>query len=144
MIESTLDIWSIDRFRSNSWIGITTNATINSSNHIVMGRGVAYQAKSRYPMLPQILSNHVSHNGNTICFIPDFKIFSFPVKHNWWEKADLDLIKSSADQLYRIISIFSMHTFYLPCPGCGNGNLSWGMVKPIISFLPDNVICVSK
>ena len=73
-------------------------------------------------------------------------IITFPVKHNWWEKADIDLIVKSCMQLNKCINENGFDKVYLPRPGCGNGQLSWETdVKPVISeVLLKKVIIVWK
>jgi hypothetical protein len=71
-------------------------------------------------------------------------LFAFPVKHNWWEQANLDLIYDSAAALEKLAKSMPEATFVLPRPGCGMGHLEWEDVKDIISFLPDNVKVISK
>jgi hypothetical protein len=71
-------------------------------------------------------------------------VASFPVKHNWWETANIELIKKSCIEL--ITSIFDSDYFdnkfkviWLPFVGCGNGHLSWEKeVKPVISKMLDD------
>jgi len=129
---------------------ITTNGTIKKDGTIVMGRGCAREAKDRDPLLPFTLGWHVKETGNKPLLIvvsgtSNGLVCSFPVKHNWWEQADLSLIKESAHRLMDIIeSSPEPRTFILPRPGCGNGKLTWEQVKPVLEFLPDNVWVISK
>ena len=61
-------------------------------------------------------------------------MITFPVKHNWWEAADLGLIERSASELLKIIEVKKIkEAVYLPRPGCGNGRLNWEDVKKILS-----------
>ena len=63
----------------------------------------------------------------------------FPVKHNWREKAQFDLIHTSTHALLFYALAYPDAIWALPRPGCGNGGLDWSMVEPIVSVLPDNV-----
>jgi hypothetical protein len=48
-------------------------------------------------------------------------LITFPVKHTWWEAADLDLIERSARELLKMIEVKKIQeAIYLPRPGCGN------------------------
>jgi len=40
-----------------------------------------------------------------VFYFPEYGLITFPVKHNWWEAADLDLIDRSARELLRIIEV---------------------------------------
>lgn len=150
MIELSLDIWSVHdpSPASKVWIGITTNGIVKRDGCLVMGRGVAAQAKSKLPNIDLRLGTHVTDSGNTILMMHDLKAFSFPVKHHWHDRADLELIRASAIDLKTLIDCEHHRgsTFYLPRPGCGNGGLTWQtQVKPVLQSvdLPDNVFIVS-
>ncbi len=120
---------------------ITTNGFVKKNGEAVMGRGCAKEAAQRYPKLPKELGYSIKTFGNEIAwfFHDTQELISFPVKHNWWEKADLDLIKKSTEDLYGITTCFPKDTFILPKPGCGNGQLKWEEVEPILKVLPDSV-----
>ena len=99
-----------------------------------MGRGCALEARLKHPTIPAILGEAITRHGNHVHWLygglKGNIIFSFPVKHRWNEKADLDLIERSADELRKIVPI--PWTVVLPRPGCGNGGLKWESVKPIL------------
>ena len=128
------DIWKY----SADIICITTNGTIKNNGEGVMGAGIALQAKKKNLDLPAILGNTLKIYGNHFC---EFKNYAFfPVKHNWWEKADLELIERSALELANFANLNADKIYVLPRPGCGNGGLKWEEVKEIIELiLPDNV-----
>ena len=142
MIETFGNIWNFHL--QDKWIAITTNGTVKSDGSCVMGRGVAKQAKDRYPQLPFIIGGLIGWNGDHVHAIPTHKIITFPVKHNWYEKADINLIEQSAKELKEMTFLLpnNIH-FYLVRPGCGNGQLNWEDVKPIIEkYLDDRFIVV--
>lgn len=136
------DMWSyLDR--KGFIICITTNGFIKNDGTGVMGAGCAKQAVDIYPDLPRLLGMSLKHRQNVVSSLTS-KILSFPVKHNWWEKADLKLIRKSAKELNKRALEKPDLKFILPRPGCGNGGLKWEKVKPILEFLPDNVIVVTN
>lgn len=126
---------------------ITTNGTINIKGQCVMGRGIALEASYRYRSLPEMLAKKIKEEGNRVhIFIPfpGQYVLTFPVKYEWFQRANLDLITKSTDQLRTIALEAKDIKFYLPRPGCGNGKRDWiSEVKPIVECLPDNVIVVS-
>lgn len=126
------------------WIGVTTNGMIKKDGDCVMGRGCAYEARERFSRLANRLGSEIKQHGNVIHWFGDIKLFSFPVKHNWYEKADLVLIKQSAVQLEVAANSEPDSIFLLPRPGCSNGRLKWEDVEPVINFLPDNVHVITK
>src|SRR5262245_10865559 len=130
-------------------VGITTNGTVRQDGACVMGRGCAAEAAKRFPGLAKTLGAFIRVYGN----VPWWgkggigiggDLFSFPVKHNWYEKADLGLIKKSALRLAFWAANNPREILILPRPGCGNGKLTWDQVKPVIEFLPNNVWVISK
>ena len=125
---------------------ITTNGSINSSGRAVMGRGCALEAKTRYPKIARELAEKITANGNVVQSLVagDVEIISFPVKHKWFERADVKLIEKSADRLREIAMNHTDLNFVLPRPGCGNGHLLWLEVKPIVDKLPDNVLVITR
>lgn len=142
MREAQGDLWNF--LESDNAVGcITTNGTVKNNGECVMGKGCAAQAKKRFPLLPRSLGQKIMASGNAVHELSP-KLVSFPVKHNWWEDADLKLITRSAIQLAALAQRYPDKIFYLPRPGCGNGNRDWETeVKPAIEkILPDNVVVI--
>lgn len=139
MLEQTIDLW--EPYDQGAVICITTNGTVKNNGECVMGRGCAAQAKKLFPKLPKRLGDRLREEGNHTHFFEDIRIISFPVKHNWYEKADLKLIERSAQELASWDR--DLGTIYIPRPGCGNGQLKWEDVKPYLEFLPDKYVLVT-
>ena len=122
------DLWEFDGI-----IAITTNGFVKRDRACVMGRGCARQAAVRFPDLPRKLASRISAEGNHVFHFPEHGLIIFPVKHNWWEAADLGLIQRSAGELLKIIEVKKIkEAVYLPRPGSGNGRLKWEDVKKIL------------
>jgi hypothetical protein len=143
MLEVIGDIW--DYHKQDKPIVITTNRTINAKNEIVMGRGVALQAKQKFPDLPRQLAIRIKNLGHdTVFWFFNYHLFTFPVKHNWFEKADIQLIEKSAYDLVAFVNTLSRENpsyfskIYMVRPGCSNGKLTWDYVKPKIKNLLDD------
>lgn len=121
-------------------IVITTNGTVKQSGEAVMGRGVARQAAKKWPHLPMIWGTHLTENGNHVRGIRTLGpyIVFFPVKAQWWQVADVGLIKRSTQELVEIVDEALWMHVALPRPGCGNGGLGWKMVKSVIEPLLDD------
>ena len=140
------DIW--DFHKQLYWIVITTNGTVKKDGRAVMGRGIALQAIERFENLPYALARGVKEKGNIVFALWGFGLISFPVKHNWWESASLDLIEESCKQLREVADKVlnpnsycledqqtlkgKLTTIYMVRPGCGAGGLDWKDVKPIL------------
>lgn len=117
---------------------ITTNGNINIKNEAIMGRGIALQAKERYPGLPSKLADRLKLYGNKVNIFAEYKIITFPTKDNWREKSTYELIKSSCVNLAVLCKVFSIKKIVMPMVGCSNGGLKWVDVKKIIYEKLDN------
>lgn len=158
MVEKVTDLWTEECDARC----ITTNGFIKNNGNLVMGAGVAGQAQERYPFFPKVAGKAVKEYGNMVhvfrddWLVPNTMFYkqdhqdrqwfiTFPVKHVWYEKADLDLIEKSAHELMELIDEpgFSfMKKVLLPIPGCGNGGRSWSEVKPVLTPILDDRVWV--
>lgn len=142
MREVTGDIWDCPA----DVILITTNGSIRKDGKAVMGRGVAKQARDKFPIVDTVLGRSLKSDGLSVCKIYEYslgrrrQVWAFPVKYLWHLRANMGLIVDSAIQLKHLALIDSNRIFVLPKPGCGNGQLDWEDVRKLISpILPDNV-----
>ena len=144
MQEITGNIW--DYHRKGHWIVIPTNSTVKSNGECVMGRGLALQVKQKYPRVPKLLGKAILDNGNIVHDDGDNGLIFFPVKHNWYEKANLELIEQSIQELVELFDTAIVDypiPIYLPRVGCGNGKLDWKDVKLILEkYLDDRFVIV--
>jgi hypothetical protein len=126
---------------------ITTNSTLRQSGHLVMGRGVARQARDRFPGLDLSLGDQIATgcgSGGVYGLLvsprwPRAKLGAFQVKRHWAHPAELGLIWLSVNSLIRWDMGYPGHTIHLNFPGIGNGGLSADEVMPLIEALPNNV-----
>ncbi len=133
MKTATGNLWTY--YDDGYLIVIPTNGTVTKNGEAVMGRGVALQAVQRFPILSNILGLSLSKYGNNVYFNSN-RLITFPVKHNWWEKADINLLQRSAEQL-QMEEEYSTEV-YLPLVGCGNGKLHKEQVLPILKSILDD------
>jgi len=138
MKELNIDI--ADLWNQNKWTCITTNGTVTKGGHCVMGRGNAKLAKDTFPKLSRSLGKAIQSNGNKVFLFPYHRLFTFPVKHNWYETADIDLIKKSFSELIEYLNLLDIKEIYLPRPGCENGKLEWENVRTQLMPLYDERI----
>jgi hypothetical protein len=116
---------------------ITTNGYVNKEGKAVMGRGCAKEAAKKYPKLPRWLGIVLNNHGNHVHLFPD-NIITFPVKHNWWEDADIKLITQSAYDLVDLCNRIGARSVVMPRPGCGNGRLHWPKVHLVLKAILDD------
>lgn len=137
---------------------ISTNGFVKNNGAAVMGRGCALQATRKMPGIQMELGRYLKRMGNVPGILfhgdsPKFQVGILPVKHNWWERADLDLIKQSVDWLAEAsLDTLTEHfailkaapvAIHVPRLGCGNGarDRDWETeVRPLMESLPDNVV----
>lgn len=122
---------------------ITTNGSINRNRECVMGRGCALQARNRFPGLAKQLADYIIRMGNVPHLLKTtsdtgYALVSFPVKEEWSDVASTKLITQSATRLVAMADLYGWKTVVLPRPGCGNGKLKWGNVKPLLEPLLDD------
>lgn len=127
MREIKANLWDF----SSQYKVITTNGSYKNDGKAVMGRGCAKEAAEIYPKLPSWLGIVLMNKGNHVHLFPD-GIITFPVKHNWWERADLALIGRSTLELVELVDGLETESVVMPRPGCGNGKLSWDVVKLVL------------
>jgi len=137
MILEKGDMWSV--FGKTDLFLITTNPIVRKDGAVVMGRGIALEAKKRFPKLPYDFgmgypgitsTGHIGvYDGQLVGF--------FMVKYHWREEAKLNVIENSVNELCEWISRYDRVD--LNFPGIGNGKLKREDVLPIIEVLPDNV-----
>ena len=134
MIEVTGNLWE---YPADIRV-ITTNGTVKKNGECVMGRGCAAEAKQRWPDLPLMLGQAIRGLGNEAFFLPfDTGLVTFPVKHSWYQKADITLIEQSARKIASMRALEDKRVV-LPRPGCGNGHLDWNDVKLILAPILDD------
>ncbi len=144
MKETTGNIW----LEACDAIVIPTNGDVNRHGAAVMGRGLALQAARRWPLMPKVLAEYLRAEGNHVFDVYKPRrlptLLTFPVKQHWHERADLDLIERSAQELVAKADRLAYRLVALPRVGCGNGGLDWKDVQPILErYLDDKFILVS-
>lgn len=110
-----------------------------------MGAGIAKSASTVWPEMPMQLGRSIGVYGNVVStflyLVPGtsrmITVVAFPVKHKWWEVADLELIRQSAHQLVKLTTKLGWRKVVLPRPGAGNGKLEWAQVKEVIEPILD-------
>lgn len=140
MKEISGDAWKLKK--NYTYLAITTNNYVKADFSAVMGRGIALEAKNKYPNIEYRIGYLLTWYPKTTRKIGLDNLIMFPVKHTWNQPADIRLIIESAKELMRILG--PDETVLLPRPGCGNGGLQWSYVKKYIeNILDDRVTVIS-
>ncbi len=93
------NIWKYHKTDATSFIVITTNGFVKKNGECVMGRGIAQQARDKFPGFPKKLGSAIKEKGNIVFHWYEEGLITFPTKHVWMDDSDLELIKRSAYQL---------------------------------------------
>lgn len=146
-------IWELAR-RDYEAVVVFTNGYVKKDGTAVMGRGIAREAAVRWPSLPGLLGAGLKHRGNHVLTFTlsdldspmalenaeprEWNIITFPTKHAWWEQSDMTLIERSAQELVVEADILEVRRVIMGRPGCGNGNLAWRDVRPLLEGVLDD------
>lgn len=140
MILEKGDMWSV--FNKTDAFMITTNPIRRTDGAVVMGRGIALEAKTRFPNLPYKFGDVLTKYGNNfighIATYESTPIWYFMVKNHWRDNADIGIIASSIFSL-RESPLISCSRVDLNFPGIGNGRLNRDSVLYLLEDLPDNI-----
>lgn len=141
---------------------ITTNGSVTHSGRAVMGQGNALEAVTMFPALDPLLGEAIRKNGPVVCDLGihiyrgeprvdpyrerPYRIVAFPVKYEWRERASLNLIERSAQQLMQLVEKMGWKHVLLPRPGVGYGGRDWAReVEPILRPVLDyRVMVITK
>jgi len=152
MQEIKNDIWNFLTNPETDAICITTNGIVKKNGDLVMGKGIALEAKLKFPALPQIFGNKIKLLGHKLHYtstlynnLKPLFLIAFPTKFHYKDPSDINLIKKSCQELIEFCDTMKLKKIYLPRPGCGNGGLDWNNVKKeLSSLLDDRFIIVSN
>ncbi len=137
------DMW--DKFGKVDLFCITTNNIITKDGRLVMGAGIAKEARDRLPGIDQDLASSIRFENS---FLPrslwikneiQQVMAAFQVKEHFRDKANITLIRQSCTVLFAEILSKPIITVALNFPGIGYGGLSRSEVLPIINLLPNNI-----
>ncbi len=150
MIHAVGDMWSV--FEEVDLFLITANAAIKRNGALVMGRGIAREARDRFPGLDGILGRWIAdtvgpesrYNLLISPRWPKARLGLFQVKFHWKESADITLISEGVDDLIEWCSDNPGKEVALNYPGIGNGRVHPMQVAPFVNKLPDCVTLWTK
>ena len=111
---------------------------VNPVNTVgVMGKGIALSFKQRYPEMFQrykvICEKHQLTIGKLMLFYEaDHWLLLFPTKENWRNPSKLEYIEKGLMKFVSTYAEKGINSIAFPCLGCGNGELNWNDVKPLM------------
>jgi O-acetyl-ADP-ribose deacetylase (regulator of RNase III)/uncharacterized protein YwgA len=112
---------------------------VNTVNCVgIMGKGIAMEFKNRFPdMFKDYVKRCQQHEvrlGQPYLYKPMFgpQIVNFPTKDHWKSISKLHDIENGLNYLIRHYKQWGITSIAMPPLGCGNGQLEWNSVGPLI------------
>lgn len=121
-----------DIFKSPAQVIVNTVNTVG-----VMGKGLALTYKKKYPDMfeayQRVCEKKQLKTGKLMLYYaPDHWILLFPTKENWRFPAKLEYIESGLMKFVQYYAQKNITSIAFPRLGCGNGELNWDEVKPLM------------
>ena len=117
----------------------TAQTLVNTVNCVgIMGKGVALEFKNRFPEMfkdyAQRCERHEVRIGQPYIYKSLFgkQIINFPTKEHWKSVSKVSDIKKGLDYLLAHYEHWGITSIAIPPLGCGNGQLEWKVVGPLI------------
>lgn len=111
---------------------------VNTVNTVgVMGKGIAKTFKDIYPEMfaayQQLCESKRFDIGNLWLYRTDNKwVLNFPTKKHWRNPSDLSYIEAGLQKFVATYSEQGITSIAFPQLGCGNGELTWAAVEPLM------------
>ena len=111
---------------------------VNTVNTVgVMGKGLALSFKKRYPNMFEryklACDNGSLTTGKLMLFYEaDHWLLLFPTKRHWRYPSKLEYIEAGLQKFVATYADKSITSIAFPRLGCGNGELNWDDVRPIM------------
>ena len=121
-----------DIFKSPAQVLVNTVNTVG-----VMGKGLALSFKKRYPKMfdayRKACEKHQFSIGKLmIYYAPDHWILMFPTKASWRNPSKIEYLEEGLKKFVDTYAEKGITSIAFPKLGCGNGELSWHDVKPVM------------
>lgn len=121
-----------DIFQSPAQVLVNTVNTVG-----VMGKGLALEFKKRYPKMFEEYRNACEHKKLSVgklmlWYGQDHWVLLFPTKQHWRYPSELSYIENGLIRFVETYAKSNISSIAFPKLGCGNGELDWNNVKPIM------------
>lgn len=111
---------------------------VNTVNTVgVMGKGIALEFKKRYPEMFERYKQYCDEKLLTVgkLFLyrtPNKWVLNFPTKVHWRNPSKLEYIEAGLQKFVASYTTYGIASAAFPQLGCGNGNLDWRDVRPLM------------
>lgn len=126
------------RYLEGDLLNSPAQVLVNTVNTVgVMGKGIALQFKKRYPKMfeeyrKQCEKKRLTIGKLMIWYEADHTILLFPTKEHWRNPSKLEYIEKGLMAFSRRYVEYNITSIAFPKLGCGNGELNWEEVKPLM------------
>jgi len=127
-----------DIFNSPAQVLVNTVNTVG-----VMGKGIALSFKKLYPDMFTAYRKECDKHRLVIgklmlWYGPDHWVLMFPTKEHWRNPSKIEYIEKGLMAFTRRYADYNITSVAFPRLGCGNGELDWKEVKPVMEkYLKD-------
>lgn len=125
-------------YRRSSLLESPAQTLVNTVNCVgVMGKGLALEFKSREPAMfsryKEICTKGDLQPGRLWLWRGvDNWILNFPTKVHWRQPSRLEWIEAGLQKFVETYETLKIRDISFPRLGCGNGNLDWEEVRPVM------------
>lgn len=111
---------------------------VNTVNTVgVMGKGVAAEFRHRYPEMfrryRELCEERQLDIGKLYLYrTPNKWVLNFPTKKHWRNPSRIEYIEAGLQKFVDTYTVSGITSISFPQLGCGNGNLPWSMVRPVM------------
>ncbi|PRY84599.1 macro domain-containing protein [Donghicola tyrosinivorans] len=127
-------------YKRTSLFEANTQTLVNTVNCVgVMGKGIAKAFKQREPSMftayKDICDRKLLEPGKLWLWRGSEQwILNFPTKNHWRSPSRIDWIESGLQKFVSTYKDQGVTDISFPKLGCGNGNLEWSNVKPLMEY----------
>ena len=132
-------------FLETSVFNSPAQTLVNTVNTVgVMGKGIAKEFKARFPSMfkeyKALCDNGNINVGNLHLWKSESVwVLNFPTKTTWRKPSQIDYVKSGLQKFVDTYERLGITSVSFPPLGCGNGNLDWRDVRPLMVSYLDRV-----
>ena len=125
-------------YHRTSILDSTAKIAVNTVNCVgIMGKGLAHAYKKRYPQMfkqyKQYCDDGLLEPGKLWLWKGDNQwVLNFPTKRHWRNRSKLEWIEAGLKKFVDNYESKGIDQISFPKLGCGNGNLDWDEVRPVM------------
>jgi O-acetyl-ADP-ribose deacetylase (regulator of RNase III) len=126
------------RYVTTSLFESPAQTLVNTVNTVgVMGKGIAAEFKRRYPLMYESYREFCKRGELAVGKLylyrsPNKWVLNFPTKTDWRQPSRLEWIEAGLKKFVATYTDQGITSASFPMLGCGNGQLQWSAVQPLM------------